>query len=337
MPLLNYEQVIAKLKAKEFAPIYLLAGEEPFFIEKIADYLEQSVLDESEKAFNQVTLYGWDVDAKAVLDYVNQYPLMAERRVVILKEAQSMKQIDQLINYFKNPAPSTVLIMLYKNKKPDKRTAFYKAIEKSGVVMISSKIYDNQLPAFIKSQIKHRGAAIDEKAAQLLAEYIGTDLSKLNNEIEKLVINIGENGVISSAEIEKYTGINKDFNVFELQRAFALRDSVRLARMAQYFRENTKENPAILLISVLYKYFSKVMVLSANPKMNDREALSALQLGSPFFLKEYRAAAKNFPIAKIERVFTYLLEADKRSKGIDEPSMPEGEIIRELIFKIAYL
>lgn len=337
MPVQKFDEILKQLKAKQFAPLYFLSGEEPFYIDRISDYIEDNVLTESEKAFNQIILYGRDVDFKGVMDQVNQYPLMADHRVVLLKEAQEMRDFSELLPYFNKPASSTILAISYKYKKPDGRTAVFKALEKNGVYLKADKLYDNQVPAWIKGQLALHHLGIKEDAAALLAEYVGADLSKLSNELEKLTINIERGGTVTTHEIERYIGISKEYNIFELQRAFSIKDGPKLARIAHYLKDNSKDHPAIMVINSLYYYFSKVLLARSYANWTDKQLLAELKLGSPYFLREYRAAARIYSREKLDRVFAYLLEADKQAKGIDYPSIPDGEIVRDLIFKIAYL
>lgn len=337
MPSLKFEEILRQVQAGEYAPIYFLTGDEPYFIDSISDFIEQNALTESEKAFNQVKLYGRDVDYKAVVDQVTQFPLMAERRVVLLKEAQSMKDFDQLQAYFSKPATTSILVISYKHKKLDGRSAVAKILEKNAVVLKSSRIYDNQVPDWIKTHLAEQHIGIKEEATMLLSEYVGADLSKLSNELEKLSINVGRGATVTPVEIERYIGISKEYNIFELQKAFALKDGPRLARMAQFFRDNSKDHPPIMIIGSLYNYFSKVLLARTYANWSDKQLMAALKLNSPFFLREYRTAARNYSREKLDRIFYFLLEADKQSKGIHYPQIPDGEITRDLIFKISYL
>lgn len=337
MPVLSYSQIAKDLQARKFAPVYLLTGEEAYYIDKVSDYIEDHVLKPEEKAFNQVILYGRDVGFKDVIDQVRQFPMMSEYRVVILKEAQQMRELNELKPYFNNPAESSILVISYKHKKFSKASALYKSIAKSGVVLHSDKLYDNQIPDWIRKHLADEQIGINEEARLLLSEYVGADLSKLSNELDKLTINLQKGQTVTKEEIEKYIGISKDYNVFELQRALAHRDAMKIARMVHYFKDNTKENPVVMMVGALYRYFTKVLIARTYADWSDKQLLSVLKLPSPYFLREYRAAARNYSRDKIHRVFQYLLEADKMAKGIDAPHMSEGEIIRELIFKISYL
>jgi DNA polymerase III subunit delta len=337
MPLLKYDEIVKQIENGAFAPVYFLFGDEPFFIDRIMDRLENQVLPEADRAFNQITLYGRDVDFKAILDEANQYPMMADKRLVLVKEAQEFKDLDKLTTYFSQPVPTTVLAFAYKYKKPDGRTTFYKALSKSGVLMKSDPVYDNHLPGWITQYLAAAKLKVEPGASMLLSEYVGANLSKMSNELDKLALNMQPGTTVTSADIEKYIGISKDYNVFELQKALSFKDAKKIASMAEYFRNNAKENPAVLMIGALYRYFTKVMIASSYPKWNDKQLLAELKLGSPFFLKEYKSAAKHYNREKVERAFHYLLEADKKNKGIDHATIPEGEIIRELIFKVAHL
>ncbi len=332
----TYESVLKDLKAKQYQPIYFLHGKESYFIDGLTKYIENKVLSEAEKSFNFTVLYGRDVDHMAVIDTARRYPMMAERQVVILKEAQDMRDIAKLEKYVENPTPTTLLLICFKHKKLDTRTKFGKLINKKAVVFESKKLYDNQIPDWINGQLKKKKFQIAPNASQLMAEYLGTDLSKISNELEKMTINLPEGSTISMEHIQKNIGISKDYNVFELQSALGGRDLVKANRIINYFVANPKENPLPKITGALYNFFSKVFVLNSLSSASESEQIKGLGLRSAWFLKDYKRAAKNYNRSRSENVIHLLREYDLKSKGVDRDSTPEGELLRELIYKILH-
>lgn len=331
---MTYEAIISDLKAKKYAPVYLLHGEEGFFIDKISQYIEKNVLSESEKAFNQIVMYGKDVDSTQVIDNARQYPMMSERRVVILKEAQAMNKIDSLDSYVNNPSQQTILVINHKYKKLDGRSKLTKSIKKTGVVFEAKKMYDNQVAPWIVSNVSKRGAKIDSNAAQIMAEYLGSDLSKISNEIDKLLVK--ERSNISIDIVQKQVGITKDYNVFELQKAISMGDTEKAFRIIKYFGDNPKSNPLVVVLGSLYNYFSKVYTTAFHLNKKQDKELASLVGVSPYFLKEYKQASKQFSSSKLISVFSALRDADLKSKGVGSRKMEPNEILRELMIKIFY-
>lgn len=310
-------------------------GEETFYIDKISDYIGKNVLSEEEKEFNQTTLYGKDIDVATIISEAKQFPFGSAHRIVIVKEAQDIRSIDQLELYFDNPLPSTILVICYKYKKIDKRKSFGKNLSKKSVLFESKKLYENQIPAWIKGQLKEKNFNIDEKSAHLLSEYLGNDLSKISNELGKLILNIKEGETITAKIIEENIGISKDFNVFELQTAIGKKDILKSNKIIKHFSENPKNHPFVLTLSSLFSYFQKVMIYHSLKDKSKNNAASQLGV-NPYFLGQYQLAASNYSMSNLFTIFSYLKEYDLKSKGIQNPSVPENELLRELTFKILH-
>lgn len=334
---MTFDEILRDIKARQFRPIYFLHGEEPFFIDQIAEAIEASALPEAEKTFNQTILYGKDTDHLALLDALRRYPMMSERQVVVLREAQEMKSLTELTAYLENPMQSTLFVVCHKHKKMDLRTKFGKALQGKNIVLFESKkLYDNQVPEWIAGYCKSQKRPIEPQAAALLAEYLGTDLAKIANELDKLSLNLPAETAISPAHIQEFVGISKDYNVFELQKAFAVRDLPKIARIREHFAANIRKNSLIVTISSLFAYFSKVYMLHALKGSPDAELLKALDLRSDWFLKEYKIAANNYSLPQTIRVIALLKEYDLRSKGVDTDTTNTGEaeLMKELFWKI---
>ncbi len=327
-----------ELEAQEFRPIYFLHGKEPYFIDAIAAYIEKNALAESEQAFNQTAFYGKDVDHMAIVDTARRFPMMASRQVVMLKEAQDMKGLANLLSYVEKPMDTTVLVICHKHKKLNLHSKFGKALKKNALVFESKPLYDNQVPAWISNYLKGHKLTITPKASELIAENLGTALSKIANELDKLALNLPPGTQVDDAAVEAHIGISKDYNVFELQRAIGLRDPLKAQRIVNYFAANPKKGPLVLLIGSLYNYFSKVFLFHAAKNLPEKELLSTLQLRSGYFLKEYRAAARNYPRSKTEQVITLLKEYDLKSKGVgyNSTGKPEGELMKEMVWRIMH-
>lgn len=328
------QKIIADLKAGNYQPIYLLHGEEPYFIDKISQFIEHNILNEGEQAFNQMVFYGKDSDAQQIIDACTQFPMMSSHRVVILKEAQSMRTLKNLEKYIANPSPSTILCICHKHKKLDTRSKFGKLLKSKAVVFESSKMYDNQLPGYINSLAKSKGYQIEAQATQLVAEYIGSDLSTLHNEMEKLFLSVAEGSTIDMNLIQSQIGISKDYNVFELQSAIGARNFMKAYRIGKYFQDNPKKNPIIMIIPTLYRFFTKVWVVAQNGSMNDKSLGQLIGVYNSFFMKDYRLAARNFHPLKIEEIFSILKEYDLKSKGVENRSYPGNELLIEMIARI---
>ena len=330
----DVKQLVADIKNGNIKPIYLLMGEEPYYIDKISEFIEETVLTEEERGFNQMVLYGRDVAVEDIVSNAKRFPMMAERQVVIVKEAQDLSRtFDKLDDYAKNPQPSTVLVLCYKYKTVDKRKAVYKAIKKSGVVFESKKLYDNQVPDWIKRVLSPKGYTITPKASQLLVEFLGTDLGKINNELEKLQIVLPKNTQITPEHIEENIGISKDYNNFELRKAIGAKDSVKAFKIVQYFADNPKDNPMVVTVALLFNFFSQLLQLHGMNDKNPRSVASALRV-NPYFVNEYLDAARNFPMRKVSQVVALLREFDVKSKGVNSNAVPQGDLLKELLVKI---
>lgn len=332
---MKFEQLRTDLKNKVYYPVYLLMGEEPFYIDRISGYIEKKVLDETEKEFNQNVVYAKDIDVDTVISYAKSYPMMANHRVVIVKEAQNLAKIEKLQSYIEKPQKSTILVLCYKYKKADKRKAWVKAVNKNGVLFESKKLYDNQLPQWIEKYAKQKKLAIDPKPAMLIAEYLGNDLSKIANEIDKLAINLPVNTRITLAHIEENIGISKDFNVFELQKAIGEKNILKANQIVAYFAANPKNNPIVVTLTNLYMYFTKILMYHALKDKSKNNVASALSI-HPFFVGEYQAAARKYSYPKIVQVISLLRDYDARAKGVGNESATDGELLRELLYKILH-
>ena len=333
---MTYDQLISDLKKRKYSPVYFLYGEEPYYIDLVTAYITEHVLDEAEKSFNQTILYGKDSEAGQVSDLARRYPMMASHQVVVLKEAQEMKSFGDLIHYVQAPQPSTLLVINYKYKKPDKRQKVFKTLEKKAVCFESKKLYDNQVAGWIAGYASNRQYRMEPKAAALLAEFLGSDLSKIVNEVEKLMVAIGQKGVTITPElVEKHIGFSKDFNQFELQDALGRKDVVKANRIIRYFSENEKKYPFPLTLVSLYYFFSRLLLLHYTSDKS-RQNLAATLKVNPFFVKDYESAARRYPAAKLVEIISLLRSYDMRSKGYEGSTTPSGELTRELIFKILH-
>lgn len=326
--------IIKDIKNKKIAPIYFLSGDEPFYIEKISKVIENEVLSEDEKGFNQSVLYGNDVEMTNIIGMAKQFPMGAERQVLIIKEAQHLSRtIDQLESYAANPQPTTVLVFNYKGKTLDKRKKIYKEIQKNGVIYESKKLYDNQIPDWIEDNAKSLGLSIEPKAKFLMAEFIGNDLSRMENELEKLKIVVGE-GLITSEVIEKNIGISKDYNNFELRKAVETKDAAKAFKIAKYFSQNPKDNPLVVTLTILYQCFSNIIIYHTLTDKSQGNVAKELGI-SPYFVKDASTAAQNYPLKKATRIISLLRETDVKSKGVGSTgNVTDGELLNELLFKI---
>jgi DNA polymerase III subunit delta len=329
----SWEDIHKDLGNKIYHPVYLLMGEESFYIDVISDLIEDKVLTETEKEFNQSVFYGRDADVPTIISVAKRYPMMANHQVVIVKEAQHLKDIENLESYVKAPLKSTILVLCHKYKAVDKRKTFFKAVLKGGVVMDSKKMYDDKLPAWISAYVKKHGYKIGDKSAQLLADHLGNDLGKIVNEVKKVFISLPKGGEITDRLIEQNIGISKDFNVFELQNALTAKNSFKAFQIAKYFAENPKSNPMPVTMALLYNYFVKI--LRYHYIKDKSQANMASQLGiPPFFVKDVQAAAAKYPPSKVFLIMSDLREYDLKSKGVDSASVDHGELLKELIYKI---
>jgi len=330
---MTFEEIYTSIKKQEYAPIYFLMGEESFYIDKITDYILENALPEAERDFNQTVFYGKDADMANIIDTARRFPMMATRQLVVVKEAQQLKNIELLDSYIKNPLKSTILVINYKYKSLDKRKAFTKNVAQYGILFESKKIYENQLPDWISKYTSSLKLKIDTKASILLSEFLGNDLSKISNELDKLSINIPQGNTITADDIEKNIGISKDFNNFELQNALGKKDVLKANQIINYFSTNEKNNPIYVTIALLHSYFSKILKFHfLKNKTNDKLVASALGV-NPFFVKDYKSAARLYNPKKLVTIINLLREYDLKSKGIGNVSSKNGDLLKELIFK----
>ncbi len=343
----EYERLRGQIAARKFAPVYLLMGEEGYFIDQLADQLARTVLTEAERAFNQTVVYGKDSEPGAVVNLCRQMPMMGSFQVVIVREAQQIKKIDTLGVYTKSPSPTTILVLCHKEKNLDKRSQLYKSIHEKGVVFESPRPYDNELASWLGGFVRTKGCEIDPKALQMLTDHLGVDISKIFNELTKLLTYLPEGTKrITPDHIEQNIGISKDFNTFELTRAISGGDMARTLMIADHFGRNPKEYPLVVTLSQLFTHFQRVFVLNYQvwlsrhrnvPMPVEAELCRMLKLPSPFFLGEYRQAAARFPNRKVFHVLGLIREYDLKSKGMNGGGADDGELLRELLLKIFLL
>lgn len=310
-------------------------GDEPYFIDLIADYAEKNILDDNEKEFNQSVLYGRDVDVQTIISEAKRYPMMADKQVVIVKEAQNVRNIEDLESYVQNPLDSTILILCYKYKSLDKRKTFPKTIAKHGVLFESKKLYDNKVPEWISGYLKEKNYSAGPKSTQLLTEYLGADLGKISNELDKLMINLPAGTEITPDHIQQNIGISKDYNTFELNDALGKRDILKANRIINYFGSNIKEHPIPVTIAALYGYYVKIMQYHFLQDKSKESVSRALGV-NPFFVQDYISAAKNYSAGQVKGVISVLREFDLRSKGVDNSSAGEAELLKEMVYKILH-
>lgn len=328
-------EIIKDLKAGTTHPVYFLMGDEAFFIDKVADYIQDNVLDETEREFDQQVLYGNDVTMEQVVDAAKQYPMMSKRQVIILREAQLIKKLDSLAFYAEKPLASTILVIVYR-KSLDKRLKLYKSLKKTAAIFESVKLRDYQIKDWIMTYVKSRGKIIDQRSAELLAEFLGNDLSKIANEVSKLMITLPANTKsISGEHIEQNIGISKDFNNFELQDAILTRNVLKANRIIDYFSKNPNKNPMVLTLASLFGFFSNLMVIHYLPSKSEADVASALHV-HPFVAKKLVGATRTYSAGKVFQIIALLREYDARSKGVGNSSVPHGELLKELVFKIVH-
>ncbi|QXP67566.1 DNA polymerase III subunit delta [Polaribacter sp. AHE13PA] len=329
------KDIVSDIKKGIIKPIYFLMGDEPYYIDKISDYIEEHILEEAEKGFNQQVMYGRDASIEDIVSAAKRYPMMAERQVIIVKEAQDLsRNIEKLVAYAETPQPTTVLVFNYKYKKLDKRKKLHKAIAKTGLIYESKKLYENQVSDWIRRVLSGKKYKIEPKASQMLVEFLGTDLSKISNELDKLMLILPKESIISDKHIEDNIGISKDFNNFELRKAVGEKDIVKANRIINYFAENPKNNPLVMTISLLNGYFTQL--LSFHGLKDKSKSSVAKTLGvNPYFVDEYFLAARNYPMRKVAQIIAFLRDADVKSKGVGA-SQSQKDILKELLFKILH-
>lgn len=333
----SFDSIRADILRRHFKPIYLLMGDESYFIDKLTDILSETVLTETEKDFNMQVFYGVDSDVNTIISSARRFPMMAEHQLIVVKEAQQLDKFDVLDSYAKNPMPSTVLVLNYKHGTVDKRKALVKNIDKTGVVFESKKLYDNQIPGFITSYFREKGISIDEKSAQMLTDFVGNDISKLIPQLEKLEISLPENSKrITSDLIEKNVGISKDYNNFELLKAIIEKNTLSANRIVEYFSKNQKDNPTVVTLSVLFNYFSNLLECYWLPQKNEQSIMTTLNIKSAYFVRDYMAGLRRYNVNKVMDVISYLRTYDGKSKGVDNVSASQGELLKELVYKIMH-
>ena len=332
---MTYEKIIQDIQNRVFYPIYYLHGEEAFFIDHICKMIDDTVLGEAEKDFNQTVLYGRDTDVQTIISVAKRYPMMSSHQVVLVKEAQNLKKLEELIPYIENPQQSTILVFCHKYGKIDGRKKFGQLLKKKHVLFEAKKIYDNKIPGLISTYIQSKGYKLNPTASMLLAEHLGSDLSKITNEVEKLFITIPKGTEITADHIEENIGISKDFNVFELQRALGSRQVVKANQIINYFASDPKNHPMIMVIPILFNYFSNLMTIHTLKDKSQRSVASALSM-NPYFVNDLMSAARNYPYDKLFRIIHYLREYDALGKGVGNNSTKDADLMKELIFKILH-
>ena len=333
------KKILTELKAGKYAPVYFLQGEETFYIDLISNFIENNALTESERSFNQVIMYGKDVAMASILTNARRFPMMAERQVVIVKEAQDIQDLNKemgaklLLDYLTKQVPSTVLVFCHKHKTLDKRRDLGTKIHQYAVMLNAKKLYDNQLPEFVYEYIHDKKVTIDQQAVQVLCEYVGNDLHRMANEIDKLTISLPDSGSIGVDQVMNQVGVSKVYNVFELQKAILRRDALLANKIVNYFESNTKKNPMIPVVAFLYSFFSKLLIASQVADKSEKGLASELKV-SPYALRDYTSALRQFPLPKIIDNLTSIKEADLKLKGVNNGSADEGQIFRELVWRI---
>lgn len=328
------KQIVTDIENGNIKPIYFLMGEEPYYIDRISEFIEKNVLKEEEKGFNQMVLYGRDVSVEDIASHAKRYPMMADRQVIIVKEAQDLSRtIENLAGYATNPQPTTVLVINYKYKKIDKRKALYKAINKVGVIYESKKLYENQVADWIRRVLASKNYTVNPKAAQMLVEFLGTDLSKINNELDKLQVILLPGSTITPEVIEENIGISKDYNNFELLKAIGERNALKAHKIIRYFADNPKDNPMVVTITTLFNFFSQLLNFHGLNDKSNRNVASELKI-NPYFVNDYIIAARNYPMKKVSSIISTLREFDVKSKGVGSNAVPQGDLLKELLVRI---
>jgi len=327
------EKIISDWEKKSFKPVYWLEGEEEFFIDKVMDFAEHHLLSESEAGFNLSVFYGKDAAWADIINACRRYPMFAERQVVLLKEAQQMRDIDKLEPYIEMPSPTTIFVVSYKEKKVDGRTKLAKLLKEKGVVLSTKKIYDNKLPEWTHDLVLAKGYSISQKAVVLLVDHTGNDLTRIENEIDKLLVNLEKRKSITEEDIEKYIGISKDFNVFELQSAIATRDLAKALRIIQYFESNPKAAPLQLVLPSLYSFFSKVFMIYGVQSRDEKTISSATGINA-WFVKDYLEAARNYTYSGVEQILLLLHQYNLRSVGVQDAGTEGASLLKEMVYKM---
>lgn len=327
-------KIVSDIKQGTIKPVYFLMGEEPYYIDKLTEFIEDNILTEDEKGFNQTVLYGKDVNIEDVIANAKRYPMMAERQVVIVKEAQELSRtIDKLESYAENPQPTTVLVMAYKYKTLDKRKKLIKLLTKNALVFESKKLYENQVADWIKRVLSGKQYTIDPKAAAMLLEFLGNDLGKISNELDKLAIILPKGSTITPKVIEDNIGISKDYNIFELRKAIGERNQLKAYKIADYFSNNPKDNPLVMTTGLIFGFFSQLLQYHGLKDKTPANAAKILKV-SPFFLKDYDLALKNYPMRKVSEIVGALRDIDVKSKGVGVSAISQSDLLKEMLVKI---
>lgn len=331
------EDILKELRAKQYRPIYYLMGEESYYIDVIADYITDHVLTETEKDFNLTVIYGGDVDIASVINAAKRYPMMSEYQVVVVKEAQTIRNIEELTYYLQHPLNSTILVICHKHGVLDRRKKLAAAIEKCGILFESKKMKDSQLPAFINGYMKRKGIDMDSKATAMMAEFVGTDLHRLTGELDKLIITLEKGKLrITPEQVERNIGISKDYNNFELRSAIVEKDILKANKIVRYFEENPKTNPIQISLSLLFSFFSNLMLAYYAPEKSEQGVADFLGLKSAWQAREYLSAMRKYSGVKTMQIIHELRYTDAKSKGVGNSSVQDGDLLRELIFKILH-
>ena len=325
--------ILSEWKKKVYKPVYWLEGDEDFFIDQVVNYAEHRILSESEASFNLTVFYGKDAQWPDIINACRRYPMFAERQVVILKEAQQMRDIDKLESYIEKPLTSTVLVIAYKHKKVDGRTKFARVVKDNSEFVSTKKLQEKELPEWTQDLIRSKGYTIGPKALQLLVDHIGNDLSRIDNETEKMLLNLNDRKNISEDDIEKYVGVSKEYNSFELQAALAKKDFSKAIRIVQYFESNPKAAPIQLILPTLYALFSKCYMLFGQEGKDDKTIASSIGV-SPFFLKDYKTAAKNYGPEGVSHAILLLHHYNLKSIGVNDPGTADASLLKEIIAKL---
>ena len=335
----NFDSIMSDLKARKFLPVYYLMGDESYYIDKIADYIAENVLQPEERDFNQTILFGSDVNASQIADAARRYPMMSQYQVVIVKEAQNIKNTEALEKYFKQPMPSTILVMCHKNGTIDGRKREYvKTIQDAGVLFESKKLRDRDLPPFIENYLKQKNVSIDPKSTQIIADSIGADLSRLTGELDKVILSLPENDRrVTPQVVEDQIGVSKDFNGYELRDAIVTRNVFKANQIVKYFDENPKAGSIYSFLPLLFNYFQNLMIAYYAPNNKSQEGVVEwLELRNPWAAKEYMIGMRNYTGMKVMQIIGKIREIDAKSKGLDNPNTPPGELMKELIFYILH-
>ena len=335
----NVKKLLTDLKNRKYAPVYFLQGEETFYIDRISDYIESNILSDAEKGFNQVVVYGKDVNMATVLTHARRFPMMAERQVVIVKEAQDIQDLGRetgsklLLDYLARPVPSTILVFCHKNKSLDKRRELGKKIDQLALCISTKKLYDNQLPEFVQEYAADKKLIIEERGVIALCEFVGNDLHRLANEIDKLAINLASGESITAEKVMNQVGVSKEYNIFELQKAIIQKDTLLANKIVNYFESNTRKNPIIPVVAFLFSFFSKLLIASQAKDKSEKGLASELKI-SPYAVRDYSFALRQYPLPRILANIGHLKEADLKLKGVNTGSSTDGQIIRELVWRL---